>query len=264
MYTFSPAYPTPEHAAAADAIVQHFAGQAGVAAVLLTCSCARGKATADSCLDIAVFLDPATADATRNTQQRTWQQYLDSAPVFRALQQVGRFSHVDLDFFDGHFTTDAHHHGWTTGPDAFELEIGNRLVYTVPLWERNETYRQLQAAWLPYYDEGLRQVRLTTVRDYCVNNLEHIDLYVARGLHFQALQRLWHAAGEFLQALFIARRTYPIAYDKWIREQVVEVLGMPDLYTQLTSLFEIERFESDALARKARLLRRLVDEHLTQ
>lgn len=29
-----------------------------------------------------------------------------------------------------------------------------------------------------------------------------------------------------MQALFIARRTYPIAYDKWIREQVVDILGL--------------------------------------
>jgi len=261
MYTFSPAYPTPEHATAADAIVDHFAGQAGVAAVLLTCSCARGKATADSCLDIAVLLDSSLKPAARQAIESQWQAYHDEAPVFHAMQQVGRFSHVDLDFFDGRFTPEDHHHGWTTGADAFELEVGNRLVYTAPLWERDATYRDLQAMWLPYYAEALRAERLAMVRHYCINNLEHIDLYVERGLYFQAMQRLWHATGEFLQGLCIAHRTYPIAYDKWIHEQVVDVLGMPDLYTQLTSLFEIERFESAALAHKAVLLRNLVADY---
>jgi hypothetical protein len=63
----------------------------------------------------------------------------------------------------------------------------------------------------------------------------------------------------FLQALFIARRTYPIAYDKWTHEQIVETLGLPDLYAQLPRLFEIGHFESDELVSKARDLQRLLD-----
>ena len=62
----------------------------------------------------------------------------------------------------------------------------------------------------------------------------------------------------FLQALFIARRTYPIAYDKWIREQVVEILSLPELYEQLPHLFEIERFESAELVDRADELGRLL------
>ncbi len=54
-----------------------------------------------------------------------------------------------------------------------------------------------------------------------------------------------------LQALFIARRTYPIAYDKWIREQVVEILGLPELHPQMVHLLEIDRLESDELIQKA-------------
>lgn len=262
MYMFSPAYPTPQHAAAAAAIVTHFAERQGIDAVLLTCSCARGKATADSCLDIAILLDPALAPANRQSIEDEWQVYHDQAAVFRSMQQIGRFSHVDLDFFNGHFTADDHHHGWTTGADAFELEIGNRLVYTSPLWERDDRYRTLQAAWLPYYAASLREERLAMVRRYCLNNLEHIDLYGARGLYFQALQRLWHATGEFLQGLFIAQRVYPIAYDKWVREQVVEILGLPQVYTALTDLFEIAHLESDTLSLKAAQLHQLVDEYL--
>lgn len=66
----------------------------------------------------------------------------------------------------------------------------------------------------------------------------------------------------FLQALFIARRTCPIAYDTWIQEQVVEILGLPELYAHLPPLFEIERFESAELAGKARDLQRLLDTYV--
>ena len=36
----------------------------------------------------------------------------------------------------------------------------------------------------------------------------------------------------------------PIAYDKWIQEQIVDILGLPELYNQLLRLFEIRNFES--------------------
>jgi predicted nucleotidyltransferase len=51
-------YPTPEHARAAEVITAHFADRDDVDAVLLTCSCARGVAVPESCLDIMVLIDP--------------------------------------------------------------------------------------------------------------------------------------------------------------------------------------------------------------
>lgn len=92
-------------------------------------------------------------------------------------------------------------------------------------------------------------------------NLDHIPLYIKRGLHFQCFHRFCDAFREFLQALFIARRTYPIAYDKWIQEQIVEILELPDLYNQLLHLFEIRNFESREILDKARILRDLLDEY---
>ena len=130
------------------------------------------------------------------------------------------------------------------GPDGFELGIGNFLAYSVPLWQGSDYLTQLKQQWLPYYNEDLRRQRLNMVRHYCLNNLHHIPLYIERGLYFQSFDRLYNAYQEFLQALFIARRTYPIAYNKWIREQIEEILDLPVLYTQLSHLFEIKRFES--------------------
>lgn len=125
---------------------------------------------------------------------------------------------MDLDFVDGCFVPTPR--DWTSGPDEFELEIGNTLVYSVSLCERGPYFKRLKAKWLPYHDEELRQERLATVRQFCLNNIDHIPLYVDRGLYFQAFDRLYNAFQEFLQALFISRRTYPVSYDKWIREQI--------------------------------------------
>ena len=73
--------------------------------------------------------------------------------------------------------------------------------------------------------------------------------------------RFYDAFREFLQALFIARRTYPIAYDKWIQEQIVEILGLSKLYQQLLHLFEIHNFESHEILDKTNILRDLLDEY---
>ena len=100
------------------------------------------------------------------------------------------------------------------------------------------------------------------MRRCCAHDLALIPPYVERGLYFQAFARLWAAFRLFLQALFIARRTYPIAYDKWIHEQIVEILGLPDLYERLPHLFEIGRFESAESVAKATDLRRLLDAYV--
>ena len=260
-YHFSPAYPTPQHERSAQAITQFFSRQPGVSAVLLTCSCARGRATQDSCLDIEVLIPTLTSEAS-TALQRDWQVYLAGEPLFQEMRQVGAFSQVDLEFIDGRFDPARHPHGWTSGPDEFELEVGNLLAYSYPLWEGDAAYRELKANWLPYYDEVLRRERLAMALHFCRNNLAHIPLYVGRGLYFQSFKRFYDALREFLQALFIARRTYPIAYDKWMREQIVEILELPALYPQLVHLLEINRLESDELAHKGRELEGLVGEYV--
>jgi hypothetical protein len=257
-YTFAPAYPTPQHERSAQAIVDFFAKKVGVSAVLLTCSCARGKASPDSCLDIDVLV-PHLAPQARTALEQEWNTFYTQAPVFKDMLQVGAFSHVDLGFHHGQIDPGHSHHGWTDGPDEFELEVGNLLAYSVPLWEGDSFYRDLKADWLPYYSETLRRERMEMVLRYCRNNLAHVPLYVGRGLYFQAFKRLYDAFGEFLQALFIARRTYPIAYDKWVREQVVDILGLPELYPQLVHLLEISHLESDELSHKAKELEVLIE-----
>ena len=252
-------FPTAEHGRAAEAILNVYAQDPDVEAVLLTNSCARGKASRDSCLDTAILVRPEALAAKRAELEQGWTAVYGTGEVFASLRRVGRFSVVHLDFADGVFAPGPVDED--AGPDWFEVAIGNLLVYARPLWERGDYRQRLRARWLPYYDEALRRERLAGSRRSCLHHLDHIPLYVERGLYFQAFYRLQVSFERFLEALFIARRTYPIAYNKWIREQVEEILGLPALYRQLPRLFEIAHFESHELTQKAGDLRLLLEQH---
>lgn len=242
-------YPTIEHRTAANVIVDFFTSNYKIDAVLLVNSCARGKATRDSCLDIVMLAKPDGSRSALGELEAGWAELEKSSQEIQALYRVGKYSVVHPDFIHGVFNP--REQDESAGPDDFEVEIGNFLAYSVPLWQGSDYFAQLKKQWLPYYDDELRQQRLDRVRWYCLNNLHHIPLYIERGLYFQSFDRLYNAYREFLQALFIARRTYPIAYNKWIHEQVVEILGLPALYEQLSHLFEIRKFESPEIADKA-------------
>lgn len=251
------AYPTAAHERAAGAITAFFAGRDSVDLVLQTNSCARGKATPDSCLDIAVIVAEGTPVAPLEAE---WRAFHASEPAFAALAAAGAFSDVHLDIVDLRIAPPDHPED--EYPDDFEVLIGNYLVYAVPLWERGDRLRRLRAGWVPYYDDALRDERLARAIWCCRHHLDHIPLYVARGLWYQALDRLHLAFRCFLQALFIARRTYPIAYNKWLHEQVAGILGLPDLYRQLPPLFAISDILGTELNDKAAALHALADTYL--
>ena len=252
-------YPTLEHRRAAETIVDFFVSNYNIDAVLLVNSCARGKATRDSCLDIVTLSKPDPSRSQLGELAAGWEELEKSNQVIQALYKVGKYSVVHPDFIHGVFNL--REQDEAAGPDDFEVEVGNFLAYSVPLWQGSDYFTQLKGQWLPYYNEELRRQRLDKVRWYCLNNLHHIPLYIERGLYFQAFDRLYNAYREFLQALFIARRTYPIAYNKWIREQVEEILGLPELYAQPSHLFEIEQFESHEIAEKAKEVEELLQKY---
>jgi hypothetical protein len=189
-----------------------------------------------------------------------WEQLYTQHQAFADLHKHGAHAHVHVDFWDGRFLIPSRFEAG--GPDWFEIAIGNRLQYGVPLWQRNERYARLQAQWLPYYDDELRQKRLAEVKWFCRNNLSYIPFYVQRGLYFQAFDRLYNAFQEFLQLLFISQRRYPIAYNKWIREQIVEILGMPDLYTEIGEFLAIQPFQSQQLVQKAKQLESWIEQYI--
>ncbi|MFY9579018.1 MAG: hypothetical protein WAQ33_06815 [Gaiellaceae bacterium] len=247
------AYPTPAHERAAQEITSFFASRDETNAVLLVCSCARGKATVDSCLDMQVIA-PADAVTRLDAEFRRFETQSDAiADLLRA----GRFSDLHLDVIDGIFVPGLIDE---EGIDYLEVGVGNLFVYSVPLFVRGDRLEQLRTEWLPYYGDALRRERLEATRWFILdNNLARIPWFLDRNLYFQAFDRFQRAFQGFLLGLHVARRTYPIAYNKWIREQIVSNLGLPDVYEQLPKLFELHRFESRALEAKAEELRRLAE-----
>jgi hypothetical protein len=249
-------YPTVEHESAASAITDFFANLDETGAVLLVNSCARGKASVDSCLDMQVIVRPEAVASV----EVEFGGFASSSDAIAQLLRVGKFSDLHLDIIDGVLTP-----GPITeeGLDWFEVSVGNLFVYSVSLFVRGDRFARLRAEWLPFYSDELRRERLEAVRSFVVdNNLARIPWFVGRGLYFQAFDRFYRAFQGFLLGLHVARRTYPISYNKWIREQVAENLGLPELYAQLPRLFEFERFESRVLEAKADQLRRLVEDYV--
>jgi len=95
-------------------------------------------------------IDYPSPEADQLALARGWERFQRRDASFKALEAVGKYAEVDLEFGDGRFAPKPR--GWTTGPDDFELQIGNTLVYSVPLWENGEHFRQLKRQCLPYYD----------------------------------------------------------------------------------------------------------------
>jgi hypothetical protein len=120
-------------------------------------------------------------------------------------------------------------------------------------------FLELQNKWLPYYPDELRLQRLKMTKIACNYDLDHIPFFVKRELYFQAFDILCKAFQEFLQALFISHKTYPIAYNKWIKEQIVKWLGMPELYPRLSPILSVSNIESNEINTKANMLRELLN-----
>ena len=250
---------TPTHQSAYDLVCAHLQADDRVRALALTGSAARNEGSFDSDLDFDIFFQ---ADAPVEAIIAQLDSVIQREIRDQQGPEVGIFFNVDLHAAPTHITPQER--GWTDGPDAFELEIGNTFVYTRLIFERDGYFTQAQARYLPYYAEPLRAQRLRETLNFCHNNIDHIEPYVKRGLYFQAFRRLYDATREFLQALMIAKRVYPIAYDKWVKKQLVEILELPDLYQHFIELYQVHNLESDELTRKGEQLRGYVAEYVLE
>jgi predicted nucleotidyltransferase len=250
-------FPTELHREVAELAKEFFSAHAQVDTMLVVNSCARGRAVPNSDLDLAVLITPAAASKAIQSLETRWQEFSMAHPLIRRFRNTSRFTQVHLDVFDGRMIPTVWDDGG--GPDSFEVEIGNRLVYAAPFNEAGAYFRQLQSQWLPYYMEDLRLSRLAMVREACNRDLDAVHFYLGRGLYFQAFDRLYKGFQEFLQALFVARRTYPLAYNKWIQEQVSEWLSLPELYKELPPILSIREIESAEPGEKAKALRILLE-----
>jgi hypothetical protein len=220
-------------------------------------SCARGQAVAESDLDFAVLVRPETNATVSNHILAAWLSFSSSEPAIVKYKESNRYAHLHLDIIVGNYKPAILEPG--EPGDSFEIEIGNQIVYSAPMNDAGPYFQELQNKWLPYYDEDLRSARLTAIQSACSYDLEHIPVLIKRELYFHALDTLGKAFREYLQALFISHRRYPIAYNKWIKEQVVHWLGKPGLYQKLLPVLTISNIESDEMNRKAEMLFNLLN-----
>lgn len=234
---------TPAHREALELTVGFLSALPDVDAVLLAGSWARGVAHEESDVDLAVL--------ARTPVEAAWQRSEERRRAEELLQPLTRWSTIEVDTFAGDLRPEPR--GWTSGPDDFELRIGNWVAYAEPLWERDDAFRRLRTGLLPYYDEELRAHRLAEVVMYCQNDLDHIPWSLDRGDRFHAFNRLYHATLELVQALFIVRRVYPVAYDKWLEQQLRDLLGLPEVAPRLARVLDADRI-SEGAAEIERLL----------
>lgn len=253
---FKPAFPTKLHQDAAAVTRDYFLAIAQVDTVLVVNSCARGQAVPESDLDMAILVNADTFSAEIKEIESAWQVFAGADKAILQYKRSGLFAHLHLNIIDGKYIASAIDPGEPI--DYFEIEIGNHLCYSAPMGEAGTYFISLQQKWLPYYDETLRAQRLLQVIKACEYDLNHIPFFVKRKLYFQAFEILYKAFQEYLQALFIANKTYPIAYNKWIAEQVTKWLNMPGLYPKLPPIISISNIETDELCRKATMLRDLL------
>jgi len=255
---FIPKFPTALHEATAAIVCDYFSNFPATDTVLVVNSCARGHAAPESDLDFAVLVKPGTGREEVNKMEQEWQTYSETQPTILEYKRLSRFAHLHLDVIDGTYTPTILEVG--VASDYFEIEIGNQVCYSAPLGKAGDFFKELQNKWLPYYDDKLRMQRFLMCREACNYDLDHIPFFIRSGLHFQAFDILCKAFQEYLQTLFIANKTYPIAYNKWIKEQIVTWLNLPDLYPKLPGIISVSNIESDEINHKAGLLRVLLDD----
>jgi predicted nucleotidyltransferase len=235
----------------------YFLSLSHVDSVLVVNSCARGQAVVESDLDFAILMKPNTTESVIGSIENSWRIFSNAQPTLLRFKQLHQFANLHLDIIDGNYIPANLEKGEPV--QYFEVEIGNQICYAAPMHEAGVYFQELQNKWLPYYNEDLRLQRFESVRNACTYDLEHIPSLIRRELYFQAFDILCKAFQEYLQALFIANKTYPIAYNKWIREQIVKWLNMPDLYPQLPPILSVGNIESSEILANAALLKNLLN-----
>src|SRR3954451_5395333 len=258
---FKPAFPTKLHQDSAEVIRDYFLAIPNVDTVLVVNSCARGQAVPESDLDFAILTKPNTTPGEIKEIENSWQVYSKAQPTLLKYKRSNQFAHLHLDIIDGNYTSIVLEKGEPI--DYFEIEIGNQICYSAPMDNAGFYFQELQNKWLPYYNEDLRLQRLKMTTDACNYDLDHIPFFIKRELYFQAFDILCKAFQEYLQTLFIVHKTYPIAYNKWIKEQIVKWLNKPDLYPKLSPILSVGNIESNEINAKAIMLRELLNNLLS-
>ena len=91
-------YPTKKHKLAADKFVEIFSKDPRVMTILLTCSCARGKACKDSCLDLNVLVKN---EKDSDEMEKKFKKLDKSVKEFKEVKKVGAYTQIDFNVNSG-------------------------------------------------------------------------------------------------------------------------------------------------------------------
>lgn len=243
-------------------MTEYFKTYSGVDAIVLTGSLARGKAVEGSCIDLFIFLGKRQFDTLASTLESRAKAYsslggricyyegeVEGGILFGDVRVDICFTHGKLDPKSGN--------SFDITRDEFETTIGNLFAYSVTLYEKGTRYEKLKQKYLPFYNDELRKIRLTGTREEFAYKIWKTKWLAERGEYLSSLETLLEAQRIFLQHLFIKKRKYPIDYVKWIKEQCSQILQMPDLYQELTSVINGIELTKKGLAKKANTLEKL-------
>jgi hypothetical protein len=243
-------------------LVDYFSRYPGVYAIVLTGSLARGKAVKGSCIDLFIFLRAEhlrLLASTINSRIEAYSRFGGQIVYYEGEVEGGiEFGEVrvDVGFTDGRFNR-KHENSFDITRDNFETTIGNLLVYSVPLYQKDTQFQQLKQKYLPFYDDALREIRLKGTVEEFDYKIWKTKWLAERGEPFAALDALLEAQRIFLQHLFIQQRKYPIDYVKWLREQCTQILAMPKLYQDITMIVDRIKLTKNGIFEKSNLLEEL-------
>lgn len=255
-------FPGEDYKVTLQKVVAYFKEYPGVYAIVLTGSLARGKAVKESCIDMYTFLDKKHLKTLASDLASRIEAYsrlggrvcfykddIEGGIVFGDVR-------VDIGFTDGNFKP-CRENSFDITRDDFETTIGNLFAYSVSLHQKSPRYQRLRQKYLPFYDDDLRKARLAGTAEEFDYKIWKTRWLAERGEYFAALDALLEAQRIFLQHLFIQQRKYPIDYVKWLKEQCSEILAMPNLYKELTSIVNGIELTKSAVVNKSNLLEKL-------
>jgi hypothetical protein len=259
-------FPNQEYRLVLERVCEYFKRYPGTNAIVLTGSLARGKAVDGSCIDLAVFLDKKAFASLGSTADRRAKAYarLGGAICYHSGNVEGGVSfgdiRVDLIFTDGRLDP-RQQDSYDVTRDEFETTVGNLFVYSVLMYGKGGAYQRLRERYLPFYGDRTREIRLQATATEFKHKTWKARWLAQRGEHAAALFSLLEAQSIFMQHLFIKERKYPIDYVKWLREQCEEILRMPDLYRELTSILEGIKLTRDGVTERVALMEALFDKY---
>jgi len=162
-------FPTELHKKAVGIVTEFFERQKCVDTILLTNSIARGKATSDSDIDLTILVTKSSGNDEINYLENIWQRLFLSHQTLNQFRNSSQFAHIHLDIINGNFRPQLWEDGG--GIDFFEVEIGNRLLYSKSLAGEGEYFLKLKSEWLPYYNDTLQKQRLSLAKNACIYEL---------------------------------------------------------------------------------------------